>query len=191
MSGLPGWAGRQGSDDARVHCWARANQVEASQRCVLMKMVPFPRGRRSCTCCTWKRGAQAWSLRGPPAAPHPFSHPQWPAVSRVTSAALTIRGSEEPVLVWRQSVTASPLLVIPPRAQGTSPEPRRQAKEPGHHSWGWGFPGCESGVLWHQPCEPAMWPSPSPPSSFIQTSLGTSLPVFSTSLQGARIISLG
>lgn len=79
----------------------------------------------------------------------------------------------------------------PPRAQGTSPEPRRQAKEPGHHSWGWGFPGCESGVLWHQPCEPAMWPSPSPPSSFIQTSLGTSLPVFSTSLQGARIISLG
>ena len=61
--------------------------------------------------------------RGPPAALPPFSHFQWPAVSRVTSAALMIRGSEEPVLVWRQSVTASPLLVIPPRPRAPSLSP--------------------------------------------------------------------
>lgn len=189
MSGAPGWAGRQGSDDTQVHCWARANQVEASQCCVLMKTVPFPRGRRSCTCCTWGGGGRP-GPPGPSRCPAPLL-----TLSVACSEPCDLCSPYDPRLRGTCPCVASVCDCLsspghPPQAQGASPEPRRQAEEPGCHSWGWGFRGCESGVLWHQPCEPG-GPSPSPPSPFIQTSLGTSLPVFSTSVQGARIISLG
>lgn len=67
----------------------------------------LPQGQEELYLLHLEGGWPGLVLRGPPTAP-PFSLPRWPA-------ALVIGGSEGPVLVGHQSVTASPLLVIPTR----------------------------------------------------------------------------